>query len=180
MLSPQIAGKLLEHIRERDIPITDTNKIAANAVRAALTPRELEIFALLASGESNQQIADQLSLSTWIYALGVGRIPSLATTAKQRQLALGHLHVSSAPDPTPARRLRARLVEARASGADFGAAWNAAVAVALTDVAHGERRGWRDAFTWTRPAWERGYLGEQISRVPLSLSLLDPPAEELR
>jgi DNA-binding NarL/FixJ family response regulator len=64
VLSPQIAGKLLEHIREREIPITDTSEIAANAVRAALTPRELEIFALLASGESNQQIADQLWLST--------------------------------------------------------------------------------------------------------------------
>jgi DNA-binding NarL/FixJ family response regulator len=63
VLSPQIAGKLLEHIRERDIPITDTSEVAANAVRAALTTRELEIFALLASGESNQQIADQLSLS---------------------------------------------------------------------------------------------------------------------
>jgi NarL family two-component system response regulator LiaR len=64
VLSPQIAGKLLEHIRERDIPVTATTEIAANAVRAALTTRELEIFRLLASGESNQQIADQLALST--------------------------------------------------------------------------------------------------------------------
>ena len=64
VLSPQIAGKLLAHIRARDIPITATTEIAANAVRATLTPRELEIFTLLASGESNQQIADKLSLST--------------------------------------------------------------------------------------------------------------------
>ena len=62
--SSQIAGKLLEHIRERDIPVIATSEIAANAVRAALTTRELEIFALLASGESNQQIAERLSLST--------------------------------------------------------------------------------------------------------------------
>jgi two-component system, NarL family, response regulator LiaR len=64
VLSPQIAGKLLQHIREREIPITATNELAADAVRAALTTRELEIFALLASGETNQQIADKLSLST--------------------------------------------------------------------------------------------------------------------
>jgi NarL family two-component system response regulator LiaR len=64
VLSPQIAGKLLQRIRELDIPTTSVNHAAAGAIRAALTERELEIFTLLASGHSNQQIGDELSLST--------------------------------------------------------------------------------------------------------------------
>jgi DNA-binding NarL/FixJ family response regulator len=63
VLSPQIAGKLLDRIRELDIPIKATNDDAV-AIRAALTERELEIFTQLASGKSNQQIAHELSLST--------------------------------------------------------------------------------------------------------------------
>ena len=64
VLSSQIAGKLLERIRESHIPITTTSQDAAGAIRAALTERELEIFTLLASGKSNQQIGRELSLST--------------------------------------------------------------------------------------------------------------------
>lgn len=64
VLSPQIAGKLLEHIRESRIPVTPTSEAHASAIRAALTERELEIFALLASGETNQQIAHRLALSS--------------------------------------------------------------------------------------------------------------------
>jgi DNA-binding NarL/FixJ family response regulator len=64
VLSGQIAGKLLERIRERDIPVTATSESAAVAIRAALTVRELEIFTRLASGESNQDIGRELSLST--------------------------------------------------------------------------------------------------------------------
>jgi DNA-binding NarL/FixJ family response regulator len=64
VLSSQIAGKLLERIRERDIPVTVDSDDAASAIRAALTVRELEIFTLLASGESNQDIGRELSLST--------------------------------------------------------------------------------------------------------------------
>ena len=63
VLSSQIAGKLLERIRETDIPIT-TSQDAAGAIRAALTERELEIFTLLASGKSNKQIGRELCLST--------------------------------------------------------------------------------------------------------------------
>jgi DNA-binding NarL/FixJ family response regulator len=63
VLSPQIAGRLLERIRERDIPVTASSTSAAVAIRAALTPRELEIFTRLASGESNQDIGRALSLS---------------------------------------------------------------------------------------------------------------------
>jgi DNA-binding NarL/FixJ family response regulator len=64
VISSQIAGKLLERIRERDIPVTTTSRDSASAIRAALTGRELEIFTRLASGNSNSEIAHQLSLST--------------------------------------------------------------------------------------------------------------------
>ncbi len=64
VISSRVAGKLLERIRERDIPVTTTSRDAAKAIRAALTVRELEIFTRLASGKSNSDIADELSLST--------------------------------------------------------------------------------------------------------------------
>jgi DNA-binding NarL/FixJ family response regulator len=64
VLSSQIAGKLLERIRDLDIPIIATSPTAASTIRAALTERELEIFQLLASGKSNHEIGRQLSLST--------------------------------------------------------------------------------------------------------------------
>ena len=64
VLSPKIAGKLLQRIRERDIPITANGQDAATAIRAALTERELEIFTKLASGKNNHEIAQELSLST--------------------------------------------------------------------------------------------------------------------
>jgi DNA-binding NarL/FixJ family response regulator len=64
VLSPQIAGKLLKRIRDRDIPVTAPSQNAANAIRAALTVRELEIFERLASGASNREIGKDLSLST--------------------------------------------------------------------------------------------------------------------
>ena len=63
VLSSQIAGKLLDRIRERDIPITAGSQDAASAIRAALTERELAIFTRLASGDSNQDIARELALS---------------------------------------------------------------------------------------------------------------------
>ena len=64
VLSPEIAGKLLERLRELDIPVTATGRGAATMIRAALTERELEIFTLLASGNSSQQIGHDLGLST--------------------------------------------------------------------------------------------------------------------
>src|SRR6202020_2937221 len=63
VLSPQVAGKLLQRIRELDLPVK-TSGSTATAIRAALTERELEIFTQLASGHSNQQIANDLSVST--------------------------------------------------------------------------------------------------------------------
>jgi DNA-binding NarL/FixJ family response regulator len=64
VLSSEIAGLILERIRERDIPVTASSRSAAGAIRAALTTREMEIFERLASGESNQKIGLELSLST--------------------------------------------------------------------------------------------------------------------
>ena len=64
VLSSRMAGKLLDRIRERDIPVIAADHLAASAIRAALTARELEIFTLLASGKSNQQIGSELSLSS--------------------------------------------------------------------------------------------------------------------
>jgi DNA-binding NarL/FixJ family response regulator len=64
VISSQIAGKLLQRIRDRDIPVTTASGDAASAIRAVLTERELEIFSHLASGKSNQVIAHELSLSS--------------------------------------------------------------------------------------------------------------------
>jgi DNA-binding NarL/FixJ family response regulator len=64
VISPEIAGKLLQRIRDLGIPMATDNDNTANAIRAALTPRELEIFTRLASGKSNHDIAGELGLST--------------------------------------------------------------------------------------------------------------------
>jgi len=63
VLSPEIAGVLLERIREQDIPVTTAEGLAGVAIRAALTERELEIFTRLASGNGNLEIGRDLSLS---------------------------------------------------------------------------------------------------------------------
>ena len=63
VISSQIAGRLMAHIREREIPVTASSRDAAGAIRAVLTARELEVFQRLASGRSNQAIAAELSLS---------------------------------------------------------------------------------------------------------------------
>ena len=73
VLSSKIAGKLLQRIREVDIPVK-TSSIAAVAIRAALTDRELEIFKQLASGKSNHEIARDLSLSPNTVANHIARI----------------------------------------------------------------------------------------------------------
>lgn len=63
VLSPQVAGKLLQRVRELDLP-AKTSGSTATAIRAVLTERELEIFTQLASGHSNHRIAHDLSVST--------------------------------------------------------------------------------------------------------------------
>jgi DNA-binding NarL/FixJ family response regulator len=63
VLSPQIAGKLLEHIRRREARAVVAGNITAEVIRSALTERELQIFQLLASGRSNPEIGRDLTLS---------------------------------------------------------------------------------------------------------------------
>jgi NarL family two-component system response regulator LiaR len=63
VVSSEIAGALLERIRERDSRLTTRDERAADVIRAVLTERELEIFKRLASGESNHQIGHAFSLS---------------------------------------------------------------------------------------------------------------------
>jgi DNA-binding NarL/FixJ family response regulator len=63
VLSPQVSGKLLQRIRELELPVKASGS-TATAIRAALTERGLEIFTQLASGNSNHQIAHDLSVST--------------------------------------------------------------------------------------------------------------------
>jgi DNA-binding NarL/FixJ family response regulator len=63
-LPPRIAGKLLRRIRDVEHNIVGPRPTAASAIHASLTDRELEIFKHVASGDSNQQIASDLSLST--------------------------------------------------------------------------------------------------------------------
>src|SRR5271169_78835 len=59
------AQRLADHLRPvapaRNHPATC---VVSTAIRAALTERELEIFTQLASGNSNHQIAHDLSVST--------------------------------------------------------------------------------------------------------------------
>jgi DNA-binding NarL/FixJ family response regulator len=74
VISPDIAGDLLTRIRERDIPVTAASEHAADAIRAELTERELEIFKRLASGESNQEIGHELQLSANTVKNHVGSI----------------------------------------------------------------------------------------------------------
>ena len=64
VISPEIAGKLLQRIRDLGIPLARDGDNTATAIRGALTARELEIFTRLASGRSNHDIAGELSLST--------------------------------------------------------------------------------------------------------------------
>jgi DNA-binding NarL/FixJ family response regulator len=63
VISSNIVGELLAHIRDRDIRVTAGNERAADAIRILLTERELDIFKRLASGQSNHEIGDAFSLS---------------------------------------------------------------------------------------------------------------------
>src|SRR5438105_699971 len=63
VLSPCIGQELLAHIRDRGVRVAAGDDWSADAIRAVLTERELEIFTRLASGESNQGIGRAFSLS---------------------------------------------------------------------------------------------------------------------
>jgi DNA-binding NarL/FixJ family response regulator len=63
VISPRIAGRLLERIRERDAGGRLRPGDTADAIRATLTGRELEVLKLMASGKDNSDIAGELFLS---------------------------------------------------------------------------------------------------------------------
>lgn len=63
VLSPQVAGRILQRLRELHIPISHPSQAKAREIRAALTDREQQIFAMLATGKSNHQIGADLGLS---------------------------------------------------------------------------------------------------------------------
>jgi DNA-binding NarL/FixJ family response regulator len=63
VISPQVAGKILQRIRELHVPIAPSSQTEAKEIRAVLTERELQIFARLATGDTNHQIGDTLGLS---------------------------------------------------------------------------------------------------------------------
>jgi DNA-binding NarL/FixJ family response regulator len=58
VISPRIAGRLLDRIRGRNGDID-----RAKAIRAVLTDREFEVLTLLAAGKDNPQIARELFIS---------------------------------------------------------------------------------------------------------------------
>jgi DNA-binding NarL/FixJ family response regulator len=74
VLSSQVAGMLVERVRERDIPLTADSHDAALSIRATLTERELEVFTRLPSGKGNQDIGSELSLSAHTVANHISSI----------------------------------------------------------------------------------------------------------
>ena len=63
VLAPQVAGKILQRIRELQISIASSGQSTASEIRAVLTERELQVFAQLATGHTNHQIGAELGLS---------------------------------------------------------------------------------------------------------------------
>jgi DNA-binding NarL/FixJ family response regulator len=58
LISPQIAGKLLQRLRAQS-----TSEDAAATIRAELSDREIEVLKLIANGKDNAQIARDLFIS---------------------------------------------------------------------------------------------------------------------
>jgi DNA-binding NarL/FixJ family response regulator len=58
LISPQIAGKLLQRLRSQS-----TSADAAATIRAELSDREIEVLKLIANGKDNAQIARDLFIS---------------------------------------------------------------------------------------------------------------------
>jgi DNA-binding NarL/FixJ family response regulator len=63
VISPEVAEQLIERLREREFPVTVGGDDPAEAICDRLTDRELEILRRLASGRTNEEIGEDLSLS---------------------------------------------------------------------------------------------------------------------
>jgi DNA-binding NarL/FixJ family response regulator len=63
VLDPDVVGTIVERICEWHIPIAEPEGAAADQVRALLTERELQVFTLLATGNTNHEIGHELGLS---------------------------------------------------------------------------------------------------------------------
>ncbi|WP_432584903.1 response regulator transcription factor [Streptomyces sp. HD1123-B1] len=72
LLAPTITRRLIERFAQRDEPRT----IAPHRDLSGLTPRELEVLRLLATGLSNAELASRLFLSQTTVKSHVGRILS--------------------------------------------------------------------------------------------------------
>jgi DNA-binding NarL/FixJ family response regulator len=70
VVAPSTTRRLIEHVART--PGADGDK--ADAVRRALTPRELDILLEIATGASNREIADKLSLSEATIKTHVGHV----------------------------------------------------------------------------------------------------------
>jgi len=69
LLAPSITRRLVERFARRDVP-----SASAHRDLAALTPRELEVLALVARGHTNAELAGQLHLSEATVKTHVARI----------------------------------------------------------------------------------------------------------
>jgi hypothetical protein len=76
--------------------------------------------------------------------------------------------VEVAPDPEPARRMRAELARQRDAGAPFGLAWEIALYAALYEIKGKDCADWRTAFLAMRDVWAEAYEGQRVAR-PLFL-----------
>jgi DNA-binding NarL/FixJ family response regulator len=70
VLSPSTTRRLIE----RFVPLLPTPEVAATDSLATLTNREREVFALVAQGRSNREIADSLFLSEGTVKIHVSRL----------------------------------------------------------------------------------------------------------
>jgi hypothetical protein len=75
-----------------------------------------------------------------------------------------------APDPQPARVLRASLSASRRLGVPFEQAWSDALLAALTEA---EDDGWSSTFEWSRDEWQHAYH-RQANGLRGDFAVLDP------
>jgi hypothetical protein len=78
---------------------------------------------------------------------------------------------SVAPDPRPAKLLRAQLAYARRQGLDFDTAWALSMAAAA-----GSDKWWHAAFTWSREEWRACYERRPQTPAGNVVELLELPS----